>query len=318
MNETIVRKELSMEERVIMALYRSAIENNLKRDVLQQLVFWQGKVYAVSAYTAIEVSNLPETFKPHGAFYDLKHGVWTDASAFPINEERIQSALNTHVDGHIATNKNLFLQYINSFDEVIKSKSRFILAPGMIAENEFVISFDVDENNKRYAEMDGVSFMIADNSVIHNKDIIPGQPYKCEIVNEVPGAGFLVNVITSFGKIELSLHHSESAFVLPEGTDSSVKVAFALNDIASCEPWHNKYTALFKLDGEDVSPTCFDARIFVDLAKAFSLTDAKGIRFGVNKDPNKPVIIDSIGEETDIKIRAAIATLNPFVGAQRR
>lgn len=318
MNVTATRKELTMEERTIMALYRSAIENNLKRDVLQQLIFWQGKVYAVSAYTAIEVSNLPASFKPNGAFYDLKHGTWTDVSTFPIDEERIQAALNIKCDGHIATNKNLFLQYVNTFDEVIKSKSRFILAPGMIADNEFIISFEIDENHKRYAEMDGVSFMVADNSIIHNKDIIPGQPYKCEIISEVGGAGFLVNVITSFGKIELSLHHSESAFVLPEDTDSNIKVAMALNSMASSEPWQNKYTALFKLDGEDVSPTCFDARIFVDLAKAFSLTDAKGIRFGVNKDPNKPVIIESMGEESDIRIRAAIATLNPFVGAQRR
>ena len=318
MNGTVTRRELSMEERTIMALYRSAIENNLKRDVLQQLIFWQGKVYAVSAYTAIEVSNLPESFKPNGAFYDLKHGTWTDVSTFPINEERIQAALNISCDGHIATNKNLFLQYVNTFDEIVKAKSRFILAPGMIADNELVMSFEVDANNKRYAEMDGVSFMVADNSVIHNKDIIPGQPYKCEIVSEVSGVGFLVNVITSFGKIELALHHSESAFVLPEDTDSPVKVAFALNSIGTNEPWQNKYTALFKLDGADVSPTCFDARIFVDLAKAFSLTEAKGIRFGVNKDPNKPVIMESIGEESDIKIRASIATLNPFVGAQRR
>ena len=318
MNETMTRKELSVEERTIMALYRSAIENNLKRDVLQQLIFWQNKVYAVSAYTAIEVSNLPETFKPKGAFYDLKHGVWADVSTFPINEERIQSALNVKADGYIATNKNLLLQYVNNFDEVIKSKSRFILAPGIIAENEFVISFDIDENNKRYAEMDGVSFMVSDNSIIHNKDIIPGQPYKCEIVSEVPGAGYLLNVITNFGKIELALHYSEHAFVLPDDVDSPIKTAQALNGMASCEAWHNKYTALFKTDGEDLSPTCFDARIFVDLIKAFSLTEAKGIRIGVNKDPNKPVTLESMGEDSDIKIRASIATLNPFVGAQRR
>lgn len=318
MNETMTRKELSMEERTIMALYRSAIENNLKRDVLQQLIFWQNKVYAVSAYTAIEVSNLPEGFKPKGAFYDLKHGVWTDVSTFPINEERIQSALNIAADGHIATNKNLLLQYVNGFDEMIKSKSRFILAPGMIADDEFVISFDIDENHRRYAEMDGVSFMVADSSVIHNKDIIPGQPYKCEIVSEVPGAGYLLNVITTFGKIELALHHSEHAFVLPEDVDSDIKVAAALNTMASCEPWHNKFTALFSVDGEGVTPTCFDARIFVDLVKTFSLTEAKGIRIGINKDPNKPVTMESIGTENDIRIKIAVATLNPFVGAQRR
>jgi hypothetical protein len=318
MNETMTRRELSTEERTIMALYRSAIENNLKRDVLQQLIFWQNKVYAVSAYTAIEVSNLPADFKPKGAFYDLKHGVWTDVSTFPINEEKIQGALNIKADSYVMTNKNLFLQYVNNFDEVIKSKSRFILAPGIIAENELVLSFDIDEQNKRYAEMEGISFMVADNSVIHNKDIIPGQPYKCEIVSEIPGAGYLLNVITSFGKVELALHHSEHAFVLPEEVDSPIKVAEALNHMASYEPQQHKYTALFKMEGEDISPTCFDARIFVDLIKAFSLTEAKGVRIGINKDPNKPVTLESMGTENDIRIRMTIATLNPFVGAQRR
>ena len=319
MNETLSKTNLGLEERIIMALYRSAIENNLKRDTLQQLIFWQNKVYAVSAYTAIEISNLPSDFKPKGAFYDLKHGVWTDVSSFPINEERIQQALNLKADGYIATNKNLLLQYVNGFDEVLKSKSRFILAPGIVADNELVISFDIDENHRRYAEMDGISFMVADNSVIHNKDIIPGQPYKCEIAGEVPGAGYLLNVLTSFGKIELSLHHSERAFVMPEGVNTPLDVLKTLNNISACEPWQNKYTALFALDNAGLAPTCFDARIFVDLIKAFSLTEAKGIRIGINKDPNKPVVLESMeNNASDIKIRASIATLNPFVGAQRR
>lgn len=331
------QKELNLEERIIMALYRPAIESNYMKDILQQLVFWNGKAYAVSDHAFLEISNLPSDFKPRGAFYDLRKGVWSDTGTFPISEEKIQAILDTQTDGIVTTNKNLLLQFVNEFDEAIKSKSRFIITQGMIKNNELVISFEIDENNKRYAEMDGVTFMVADDSVIMNKDIIPGQPYRCEIRSEVAGAGYLLNVTNTFGMVDCSLHYTKGSFlsVRPEtfekimedicGQDKHIcgemfkyapEIQEVLTEKAYETPWNYKFTGFIPQNNFTVSPTCVDSRIFVDTVRAFSITDARGIALGLNKDPNRPITLTSIGE--GVKIRATIATLNPFAGPQRR
>ena len=334
--QTMTRKELSLEERIIMALYRPAIESNYMKDILQQLVFWNGKVYAVSDHAFIEISNLGD-FKPNGTFYDLRKGGWSDTGTFPIGEEKIQEILNTKTDGIVTTNKNLLLQFVNEFDEAIKSKSRFIIAQGLLKKEDLVVSFEIDENNKRYAEMDGITFMVADDSLIMNKDIIPHQPYRCEIRSEVAGAGYLLNVTNTFGMVDCSLYYTKGSFlsVKPEtfekimaeiaGNDRHInaeiikhapEVQEVLTEKCYETPWNYKFTGFIPQNNFVVSPTCVDSRIFVDTVRAFSITDARGIAMGLNNDPNKPITLESIGE--GVKVRATIATLNPFAGPQRR
>ena len=230
---------------------------------------------------------------------------------FPIGIEEIRSALAMPEKGCFDTNCNLLLQFANSFKDDIRRNSRIVIAAHETKEDEVVVSFDVDENGAKYSEMGGIHVSIGSVSQINPKDIIPKIPYVCKVEN-ISGNNVYVNVLASCGPIKMAMYYSNGCFIMdsPEATEQ----VHGMRNV----PQEFMYTAFKVVNGYRPTPIHLDAGIFTDVVKSLSLTNDQFVRIATSDNPNQPVVLESLGSPDNIKIKAVIATLNPFSGPQRR
>lgn len=296
---------------LLTSLFRPAVEYNWVCKDYWKVIFANNKAYVASGYHLLEVSNLPSDFKPLGLFYDFANNTWGNDLDFPIGMGDIARAFETKVDGYFDTNFALLLQYCNSFDDEIKRDSRIVIAPHQTKNGELTVKFDIDEHGKRVCDKAGIQIYPALSSQIKEDEIIPGMPYVCA-VDEMLGTSIRVNVLAPAGIIKMGLYHSKGCFVMENAEQADY--IHSMREL----PQEFMYTAFKQVNGYVPNPVHLDAGMFIDIVKAFSVSQDSFIRFGTSEDPNKPITLESLGAPEDIKVRAVIATLNPFMGPQRR
>lgn len=299
-------------DQLLEALFRPAVEYNWTNKKFWKVIFVEGKAYVASGYHLLEISNLPEAIiQPKGLYYDFAEGKWGDKLEYPIGIEEMRAAISAPEKGCFDTNCNLLLQFVSSFKDDIRRSSRIVIASHETKDDEVVISFDVDENGVKFSEMGGIHVTVAAVSQIHPNDIIPRMPYVCK-VDGTSGNTVYVNVLAACAPIKMAMYYSNGCFTM-----DTPEVAEQVYDMRNV-PQEFMYTAFKVVNGYKPRPIHLDAGMFTDVIKSFSLTNDQFIRIATSDDPNHPIVIESLGDPNNIKVKAVMATLNPFMGPQRR
>ena len=298
-------------DKMLTSLFRPAVEYSWINKDYWKVIFVENKAYIASGYHILELSNFPEDIKPQGLYYDFARNAWGNDLDFPIGMGDIHRTFDIKEKGFFDTNYNLLLQYCNSFDDAIKRESRIVIAPHHTKEDELTVSFDIEANGQRVCDKQSVRIMIAPNSQIKNEDIIPHMPYACK-VEQIAGTMIYVNALAPAGIIKMGLYHTKGSFIMENA--EQMEYIHGMRDL----PQEFMYTAFKQVGGYVPTPIHLDTGMFIDTVKAFSISDDQYIRFGTSEDPNFPITLESLGAENHIKVRAVIATLNPFMGPQRR
>ena len=298
-------------DNVLTSLFRPAVEYNWIDKDYWKVIFVDDKAYIASGYHVLQISNIPDSIKPQGLYYDFARNEWGNHLEFPIGMEEIQQVFGIKENGFFDTNLSLLLQYCNSFNDEIKRDSRIVIAPHKTEKDELTVSFDIDAYGKRVCDKGGVQIYVALNSQIKGEDVIPHMPYVCK-VEEMLGTSIRVNVLAPAGIIKMGLYHSQNCFVME--TPEQAALIHGMREL----PQEFMYTAFKPYNKYIPMPIHLDAGMFIDIVKAFSITSDTFIRFGTSEDPNTPITLESFGNPDGIKAKAVIATLNPFCGPQRR
>lgn len=302
-------------EQLLEALFRPAVEYNWIDKQYWKVIFAEGKAYVASGYHLVEISNLPGAIiQPKGLYYDFVTGQWGNNLEYPIGIEDMNRAFSQTAQsakGCFDTNCNLLLQFVSSFKDDIRRNSRIVIASHQTKDDEVVVSFDIDEHGNKFSTIGGISVFISQSSQISPNNIIPRMPYVCKVEN-TSGNTVYVNVLASCGPIKMTMYYSNGCFIMdtPETTEQ-------VHDMRGV-PQEFMYTAFKVVNGYKPNPVHLDAGMFTDVAKTFSLTNDQFVRIATSDDPNKPILLESLGDPENIKVRAVIATLNPFTGPQRR
>lgn len=298
-------------DNVLNCLFRPAVEYNWISKDFWKVIFVEGKAYVASGYHVLEISNLPSEVKPQGLYFDFAKNEWGNNLDFPIGIEDINKMFSIKEQGFFDTNFNLLLQYCNSFDDEIKRDSRIVIASHQTKNDELTLSFDIDEHGKRICDQGTVQIYVGLDSQIKNEDIIPKMPYVCKI-SEVMGNQIRVNVLAPAGVIKMGMYHSTGCFVMENAEQADY--IHSMREL----PQEFMYTAFKPVNGYTPNPIHLDAGMFIDIIKAFSVSNDLFVRIGTSEDPNIPITIESLGSPDSVKVRAVMATLNPFMGPQRR
>lgn len=301
-------------EKLVSALYRPTIEYNWTDKNFWKILFYQNKIVVVSGYHAIEISNIPETIKPQGLFYDLQNNSWGKNLEFPVSHQDIENKLNIPVDGYFDAHFNLLLQYCESFTDDIKRKSRLVIAPQVTQEHELVISFDYDENQVPFCSLQDLMFRVSPNSQIRADEVVPHMPYVC-VPETQSGSEITVNVLAPGNKIKMGLVFSPGVF-WPQSQEEISKI-HAMRDM----PQQFMFGAFESVNGYMPEATHLDTGMFMDVVKAFTVSEDPIIRFGIGTDKRLnegAITLESIGPETNVKVKAVVGTLYHALGPQRR
>lgn len=298
-------------DRLVKVLYRATIEYNWVNKDYWKIICYHGKIVVASGYHLIEISNLPETFKPGGLYFDLQNMRWGNKLEFPIGNEDIEKQLGRPMEGCFDANTNLLLHYCDSFNDEIRRKSRLIIAPQVTKQGEYVLSFDIDENKRPYLAYNNMAFSVSDNGQIRPADIIPHVPYVCT-VQEIRGNEYVMNVLSPGNKIKMGLVFTPGVF-WPENQEQ-INELYEMRNI----PQEFIFGAFHTVNNYLPNPINLDTGLFTDTVKVLSLSDALFVRFHCNKNDGKAIMLETIGKPEDIKIKAVIGTLEPVFGPQRR
>lgn len=302
-------------DRVLNSLFRQTVEYSWISKALWKVFFKDNKVYVASGYHVLEVSNFADGVIPNNECYDYANGNFcSDIAGYPLKIEEMQQALCIKKDGCFDTSTNLLLQYLNSFPEEVSKKSRFVIAAHDEEKDELIVSFKQDERGQKYVNFEGnneIEFRVSPNSMTPSAHILIDTPYVCT-VSATEGNTIYLNVLSKMNAIKMGLIFSPECFIMT--TPEEMKRVHGMRNLTN----DSLFTSFTPVNGYKPVPIHLDATMFIDIVKGFALTDDPILRIHTSSDPNHPIILESVGPESNLKVRATVATLNPFMGPQRR
>lgn len=298
---------------VLNFLVRPAVEYNLPENRYWGVVLGENSVMVASGFFMLEINNIKFDERPEGPFFSYFENKFTDYS-YPLNPNQMLDAVNAQSK---FVNRVTFplTNLINRLEDIEKNakidKTRIIISPGYKLENELLINFTFNGSEWEFRHHQlPKPITVNPSSIVPSELVRENVIYRCKIEDELLSS-ITVNVIEPYGKMRMGILYSPQGFI-PNNMENINRMTGIIPPdmiIGSNEVAPEIITA---------PPIHLDGSMINDLLKVFILT-SDFVEFHLPDDPNKPVMITNIKKSPDdLDIRAFVATLNPFYGAQRR
>jgi hypothetical protein len=306
-----VNQEIKQGPQILDFLLRPAVEYNPPQNKYWGVSFHEGKAYVVSGTFCICVEGF-KGVQPEGEYFSFFEGKYTKIPYRVGINDIIKAVHGFQFVGKTVFPVTNFINRLDALNDTDRKKSRVVFTQTFKEQGDTLLKFvrNGQRMEFRHPAIPKPFLIDMQNSAIPEQFVVPGTAYRCK-VNEKEDAVY-VNVLEPYGKVRAGIIHSKAGFD-PRNMEAVHKFIGVPQDLMICtnvvEPVEN-----FKMP-----PIHLDATMLYDLLKVFLSSNCKHVEMHFGDDPNKHVMFRNVkANPDDLQITVYVATLNPFVGIQRR